>query len=106
MHYFKDKILPILIGAVTSAVGAIVISISSDLVPSIMPALNELPVQLYIKLILLLLLLLLIMTALLIIIVSKSRTHKPRAMKGSYSGLNWIAELNYDNNTRIFDVYM
>jgi hypothetical protein len=97
MNYFKDKLLPLLVGAIISSLGAIALSISSDLVPSIMPALKTLPVQLYIKLILLLLLVLLTLSVLAFVLYLRSKDYKPRAMKGSFSGINWVAEINYSD---------
>jgi len=97
MNYFKDKILPILIGAIISAIGAIILSISSDLFPSIMPVFETLTVQLYLKLILLLLLLLIIISFLSIVLFLKSKNYKPLTMKGSYSGFKWVAEIKYDD---------
>jgi len=106
MNYFKDNILPILIGALLSAIGALLLSISSDLAPPIIPVLNDLPTQLYLKLILLLSLLLVILSVLLVIIALKSKTHKPRSMKGSYSGFKWVAKLDYTDKRRDVSIEM
>jgi len=95
MSYFKDKLLPFLIGGIFAAFSAIVISIWSDLVPSVMPALKSLPTQLYIKIILLLLLLLLIVLVLVSVLYIRTKDYKPRTMKGTYSGFKWVAELDY-----------
>jgi len=95
MGYFKDKILPLLIGAILTAFGAIAISIWSDLVPAVIPALENLPTQLYIKIILLLLLLLLIVSVLVYVLYMRTRDYKPRTMKGCFSGINWVAEIDY-----------
>ena len=91
MDYLKNKTL---LGVVVTVFGAILISIWSDVVPSAMPALKDLPIELYIKIILLLLLLL-VASILGYVLYIRTKDYRPRTMKGRFSGINWIAEIDY-----------
>lgn len=100
MSYFKDKILPILIGSIIASLGALVLSIASDFAPPILPVLEALPVQLYLKLVLLLLLVISVISFLAIVLLWRSKDYKPRSLSGTYSDINWVAEISYKDKKR------
>ena len=77
MKYFKDKILPMLIGALVTGFIALLTSIFSELLPAISPFLRNVPVFLYLKIILLLTVLLLIAFLLVLVFYKKSKEFKP-----------------------------
>ena len=100
MNYFKDKILPMLIGSIIASLGALVLSIASDFAPPILPVLEALPVQLYLKLALLLFLVIVVISSLAIVLLFRSKDYKPRSLSGIYSDINWVAEISYKDKGR------
>lgn len=54
MSALRDSIVPALIGSVLSGLGALVLSIYSDFVPALIPALQNVPTKTYVEIILLL----------------------------------------------------
>lgn len=106
MAYFKDKIIPILIGAFVTALGSLLVSIFSELLPAISPFLNNVPASLYLKLILLLCVVLLITWALLFIYYEKSKEFKPFKKRGRYKGFKWIADVKEYNPKRGWDIWI
>ena len=58
MSSLKESLVPALVGAVLSGLGALVLSIYGDLLPALLPALEAVAAATYVKVVLLLLLLL------------------------------------------------
>jgi len=99
MAYFKDKIIPILIGAVVAMFAASLTSIFSELLPAISPFLKDVSASLYLKVILLLTIVLLITCFIVFIFYEKSKEFKPFKKKGKYKDFKWIADIKeYDPN--------
>jgi hypothetical protein len=96
MKSLKESLVPALIGAVLSGLGALVLGIYSDLLPVLLPSLQGVAVATYIKVVLLLLLLLACAVALAIVLYQKTKPYHPRALSGKDFGFNWSAELDYN----------
>lgn len=106
MKYFKDKILPILIGSFVTGIIALLASIFSDILPIIYPSLKNLSATLYIKLILLLTVLLLIGLFMLLIFYNKSKEFRPFKKSGKYKDLKWIADIKEYDPHRGWDIWI
>ena len=97
MKYFKDQILPILIGAFITGVITLLASIFSDILPAIYPSLKGLSAVLYLKLLLLLTILLLISLLMMFLFYNKSKEFRPFKKNGKYKDFKWIADIKeYD----------
>ena len=92
----KDKILSGAIGAVITAVTALLVGIYSDLLPSIMPSLQKISPVTYIRIVLLLLIALAFVAIVCVVLYIKSKPYKPRALTGKAFGYRWSAELDYN----------
>jgi len=106
MAYFKDKIIPILIGAFVAGFAALLASIFSDLLPAISPFLKNVSVSLYLKVILLLTIVLLITCFLVFVLYEKSKEFKPFKRKGKYKTFRWIADIKEYDPHRGWDVWI
>lgn len=106
MKYFKDKILPILLGSFVTGFIALLASIFSDILPIVYPSLKNLSVSLYLKLILLLVVLLIIVFFILLIFYNKSKEFKPFKKKGKYRGFKWIADIKEYDPHRGWDIWI
>lgn len=106
MTYFKDKILPILIGAFGTAVVTLLATIFSELLPAISPFLKNFSVSLYLKIILLLAIVLLITCFLVFIFYKKSKEFKPFKMKGKYKDFKWIANIKEYDPRRGWNIWI
>ena len=95
MSSLRESIVPALIGAVLSALGALIVSIYGDLLPALLPALRGVAPATYVKVVLLLLLLLGCAAALAIALYQKTKPYRPRALSGKDFGFTWSAELDY-----------
>lgn len=95
MGLLKESVVPALVGAVLSGLGALVLSIYGDLLPALLPALKNVPSATYVKVVLLLLLLLGCAVALAIALYQRTKLYRPRALSGKDFGFNWSAELDY-----------
>ena len=104
MTYFKNKIIPILIGAFVTGFAALLASIFSELLPAISPFLNNVSVSLYLKVILLLTIVLLITFILVFVYYEKSKEFKPFKRKGKYKDFKWIADIKEYDPCRGWDI--
>jgi len=90
----RDIVLA-LVGSILSALGALGLSIYSDLLPRILPALQTVAAETYVKIILLIVLVLLLVTAVAVALYIKGRPYRPRSLWGKAFGFKWSAELDY-----------
>ena len=95
MNSLKESLVPALVGAVLSSLGALVVGIYSDLLPALLPSLQDVAAGTYVKMILLLFLLLVCAVALVVALYQKTKPYRPRALSGKDFGFNWSAELDY-----------
>lgn len=103
MNYFKDKIVPILIGAILSAIGALLISIFTDIYPLMIPALRNITSGIYIKIIFFVFLGLIISIVLNLVLFSKNKNRIKTTYTGKYKGLRWKADIEIHAN--LYDKY-
>lgn len=87
--------MPALVGSILSGLGALVLSIYSDFLPVLIPALQSVAPQTYLKIVLLLVLLLLLVAAVAIALVVNAKPYRPRTLSGKAFGFRWSAELDY-----------
>lgn len=106
MGYFKDKIIPILIGAFVTGFGALLASIFSEFLPAISPFLKNVSASLYLKIILLLLIILFITCVLVFVYYEKSKEFKPFRKRGKYQGYKWIADIKEYDPQRGWDIWI
>lgn len=106
MEYFKDKIIPLLIGSLLAGFVALLESIFSDILPMIYPSLNNIPISLYIKIILFFATLLTVSFFLLLIFYNKSKKFKPFKKTGKYNDLKWIADIKEYDPHRGWDIWI
>ena len=95
MSLVRENIVPVLVGSLLSGLGALALSIYSDFLPALIPALQKVAPQTYAKVILLLVLVLLLVAAVAIAIYVKTKPYRPRALSGKMFGFWWSAELDY-----------
>ena len=95
MTSIKEHLVSGLVGLVIGGLGTLVLSIYSDLLPAILPALGNVPPQIYVKVVLLLALLLLSVVALSVALYLRARPYRPRALFGKAFGFKWSAQLDY-----------
>jgi len=107
MNYVKEKIFPLLIGAALSALGLILLSLFTEILPIILPSLQKLPVTIYLKLLLFLLVLLGISVLIIVIALGKNKPTRPNALSGKYRNIPWNADIDYRKqyNDIVIDVY-
>ena len=106
MKYFKDQILPILIGAFITGVITLLASIFSDILPAIYPSLKGLSAVLYLKLLLLLTILLLISLLMMFLFYNKSKEFRPFKKNGKYKDFKWIADIKEYDPRRGWDIWI
>jgi len=95
MSSLKESLVPALVGAVLTGLGALVLGIYGDLLPALLPALQAVAATTYVKVVLLLLLLLGCAIALAIALYQRTKPYGPRALSGKDFGFNWSAEIDY-----------
>ena len=104
MKSIRDNLVPGLIGLILGGLGTLVLSIYSELLPAILPALGNVASQTYVKIVLLLLLVLLLITAVAIALYLKAKPYRPRAIFGKAFGFKWAAQLNYRSKHEEVDI--
>lgn len=97
MSAIRESIVPVLIGSILSGLGALALSVYSDFVPALAPALQNIAAKTYVEIILLLCLVLLLVVAVAIILWIKTKQYRPRALSGKAFGFKWSAEIDYSN---------
>ncbi len=95
MNSIRDSVLPALLGSILSGLGALALSIYSDFLPVLVPALQSVAPHTYVKIILLFVLVLLFVAAVAIVLFVKAKTYRPRSLSGKAFGFRWSAELDY-----------
>jgi hypothetical protein len=100
MSTLRESLIPALVGAALSGVGALVLGIYADILPALLPALQGVTAKTYVKIVLLLLLLLTCAIALSVVLYIKSNPHRPRALTGKDFGFKWSAEIDYDSKRK------
>ena len=93
----RHSVLPALIGAILSGLGALALSIYSDFVPVLMPALQNVTAETYVKIVLLLFLVLLLVAVAAIVLWVKRKPFRPLVLSGKAFGFKWSAEIEYSN---------
>jgi len=91
----QNEIVKYLAIALLSFLGFLLLSIFSDVLPIIFPALKTLPLVLLLKIILLLLVLSSLSVILNFILWFKSKPYKPNALNGKLLNIPWHAEMVY-----------
>jgi len=91
----KSNLITILITALCSFLGFLLIGILSDFLPAILPSLQKLPIILYLRIILLLLTLLALAIAIVIVLAFRLKPSQPHSEKGEIYGIPWTAEVDY-----------
>ena len=104
MTSIRDSVLPVLVGSILTGLGALALSIYSDFLPALIPALQNVAPQTYVKIILLLVLLLLLVAAVAIALVVKTKPYRPRVLSGKAFGFRWSAELDYSKKREEVEV--
>jgi len=84
-----------LVGAILSALGYLLLSIYSDVLTVIFPALQEIPQKILLKIILFVVTLLALSIILNFILWLKSKPSRPDAMNGKFCKVPWMAEIDY-----------
>jgi hypothetical protein len=100
MGTLRESVVPALVGAALTGVGALVVSIYVDFLPTLLPALQGVAAKTYVKIVLLLLLLLICTIALAVVLYVKSRPFRPRALAGKDFGFKWSAEIDYTSKRK------
>ncbi len=95
MITIKEHLVSGLVGLAIGGLGTLVLSIYSDLLPTLLPALANVPPQIYVEVVLLLTLLLLSLAALSVALYLRTRPYRPRALFGKAFGYKWSAQLDY-----------
>jgi hypothetical protein len=95
MSTFRELFLPAAVGAVLSGLGALAVNIYADFLPALMPALQNVGAETYVKIVLLLLLVLGLVAAVAIALYLKAKPYRPRSLWGKAFGFKWSAELDY-----------
>lgn len=104
MNIVKDNIIPLTIGSIIGAIGALILSIYSDVLPVVLPSLEKVPVTIYIKISILLILLLFLTVIIGVVYFLKSRSFTPRTLSGKEFGFEWSAKLGYRGEQGEVDV--
>lgn len=94
MSTIREHTVPILLTALCSFLGYLVLGIFTDILPVILPPLQSLPVVLYLRLILLLITLLALSVIVIIILALKSKPSMPALMSEKYCGIKFIGQIN------------
>lgn len=95
MTSIRERLVSGLVGLLIGGLGTLVLSIYSDLLPALLPALGNVPPQIYVKVVLLLALLLLGVAALSVALYLRTKPYRPRALFGKTFGFRWSAQLDY-----------
>lgn len=104
MSTFRELILPAAVGAVLSGLGALAVSIYADFLPALMPALQNVAAQTYVKIVLLLLLVLVLVAAVAMALYVRAKPYRPRSLLGRAFGFKWSAELDYTNKREEIEI--
>jgi len=95
MHTIRDTVVPVLIGAILTGFGALALSIYSDFLPALMPAIQSAAPATFVKIILLLAIVLLLVAAVAIVFYVKTKSYRPRSLSGKAFAFKWSAEIDY-----------
>lgn len=104
MKEIREHLVPGLIGAVLSGIGLILLSIYSDFLPEIMPALQKIQPHTYLKMLALLFIVFLLVSAVAVVFFLKTKSYKPRSLSGKEFGFEWSAKLNYSGKREEVDI--
>jgi len=99
----RDIILA-LFGSIVSAIGALLLSIYADLLPGLLPALQGVTAETYVKIILLLFLVVALIAAVAVTLYVKAKPYKPRSLSGKAFGFKWSAELDYSKKREEIEI--
>jgi len=103
MISLRDIVLALL-GSIVSALGALALSIYADLLPGLLPALQSVSAETYVKIILLLVLVLSLLTAIAVALYVKARPYRPSSLWGKAFGFKWSAELDYSKKREEIEI--
>ena len=104
MKIIKENVIPFIIGSILTSIGALLISIYSDVLPVIWPSLESISTAIYLKISVLLVLLLVLAIAIAIIFFLKTKSFMPRVLSGKDFGFEWSAELDYRGKREEVDI--
>jgi hypothetical protein len=104
MSTLRESVVPALVGAALSGLGALILSIYADFLPGLLPALQGVTAKTYVKIVLLLVLLLACAVALIVALYAKSKPYRPRALSGKDFGFRWSAEIDYSNKRKDVEI--
>ena len=100
----KDNFATILTTALFTLLGTLLINISSEAFPIILPLLQKLSFHFYLRIITLLTVLLIVSLVLLLVLFSKLKLRQPRMLKGKSYGLRWECEISYNKKLNDIEV--
>jgi hypothetical protein len=100
MNKYRELVVPALVGSVLGALGTLLLSIYTDLLPSLLPGLQLVSVTAYLKIIALLVVLFGLTVAVAIVFYFRAKGYRPRVMFGEDFGFEWSAELDYRGKRR------
>lgn len=95
-----SEIVKIIIGGIIGFLGAIFISIKSDILPVVLPSLKTVPIICYLKIIVLLITLILLLVILIIFLYLKSRLFVPVSGKGKFYGVLYEYHIDSEQYNR------
>ena len=104
MTSIRDSVVPVLVGSILGGLGALALSIYSDFLPTLIPALQNVAPQTFVKIVLLLVLLLLLVAAVAVALFVKTKSYRPRSLLGKAFGFRWSAELDYSKKSEEVEV--
>ena len=91
----REKVVLVLVGAILSGLGALSLSIYSDLLPALLPALQNVAPSTFVKIILLLVIVLLLVASVAIAFYLRTKSYRPRSLSGKAFAFAWSAEIDY-----------
>src|SRR5687768_10198816 len=95
MSVIRDSVVPLSIGVLIGALPSLLVSIYSDLLPVLLPPLQSVPSDIYVKIILLISLVLIIVVIVAIALYVQAKPKRPLALWGREFGYRWVAEFDY-----------
>ena len=100
MNFIKQHLIALLLGAVLGTLGTLLIGIYSDLAPTLLPVLQAVPIQTYIRIIGFLVLLLAAIIALAFALYRRGSAFRPQTLSGRKFGLKWRVVIDYQQARR------
>ena len=100
MTSLRDAVLPVLLGSILSGLGALALSIYSDFLPVLIPALQNVAPKTYVKIVLLFALVLVLVAAVAVALYLKTKPYRPHSLWGKAFGFKWSAALDYSKQRR------